>query len=260
MLGQILARLQAISHWTTTSAVCTCTRGSSSSERRTSLAIAKGRFATTLKGPFGHRRRRTSSSTTTTLRVAPNRSPRCAAQPASSSIAQTEAARLASSAVSTPLPAPISTTRSSGPMPASRTSSAASRLLRRKCWPWARESTPRVLRARPATEEHRRHLDLRSEVNQSVTKPGRSPYMVYGSLLRAMHKTTLYLPRDLQRALKDASRRTGRPQAELVRDALREYLRKEGRPRLRSLGIAKDGRLPARESEAWLRAEWSRRR
>jgi predicted DNA-binding protein len=80
--------------------------------------------------------------------------------------------------------------------------------------------------------------------------------MVYGS---GVEKTTLYLPRDLQRALREEARRSGRPQAELVRDALRAYLERRERPRARSIGIAADGRLAAGDIEAWLEREWDPR-
>lgn len=80
---------------------------------------------------------------------------------------------------------------------------------------------------------------------------------------RAMEKTTLYLTADLQRALKDAARRSGRPQAELVRDALTEYLAKQPKPRPRSIGMANSGEIPATEVKAWIRAqrdrEWQER-
>lgn len=72
-------------------------------------------------------------------------------------------------------------------------------------------------------------------------------------------KTTIYLPRELHRALKEAAKREGKPQAALVRSALKEYLGKRSRPSLRSLGAEEDEELSARESEAWLRAEWKRR-
>ena len=74
-----------------------------------------------------------------------------------------------------------------------------------------------------------------------------------------MEKTTLYLPAELQRALRDEARRAGRPQAELVREALKAYLGGRARPALRSLGLGKNGELDARDSEAWLRSEWGRR-
>ena len=74
-----------------------------------------------------------------------------------------------------------------------------------------------------------------------------------------MEKTTLYLPSDLQRVLRDEARRTGRPQAELVRDALRSYFEQHARPRPRSIGIGEDTGLSGRESERWLDREWSGR-
>ena len=74
-----------------------------------------------------------------------------------------------------------------------------------------------------------------------------------------MEKTTLYLPTDLQRALQEQARRSGRPQAELVREALRAYLEGAASPRPRSLGLGEDAGLSARESEAWLARRWSGR-
>jgi metal-responsive CopG/Arc/MetJ family transcriptional regulator len=74
-----------------------------------------------------------------------------------------------------------------------------------------------------------------------------------------MEKTTLYLPRELQGALKEASRRTGKAQAELVREAIRAYLEELQPPRPRSIGIVHDGRLDARDTEAWLRDNWNPR-
>ncbi len=74
-----------------------------------------------------------------------------------------------------------------------------------------------------------------------------------------MEKTTLYLPSDLHRALREEARRTGQPQAELVREALRSYLGGRTRPQPRSLGLGEDGGLAARDSETWLEREWGRR-
>jgi predicted DNA-binding protein len=42
--------------------------------------------------------------------------------------------------------------------------------------------------------------------------------------MNAMETATLYLPADLRGLLKEAARRTGRPEAVIVRDALRSYL------------------------------------
>ena len=73
-----------------------------------------------------------------------------------------------------------------------------------------------------------------------------------------MEKTTLYLPAELQRALQEQARRSGRPQAELVREALRTYLEGAAPPRPRSLGLGADNTLSGRESEAWLERRWGR--
>ena len=74
-----------------------------------------------------------------------------------------------------------------------------------------------------------------------------------------MDKTTLYLPDELRRALKDAARRSGRAQADLVREALQLYLGNQTRPWPKSIGAGADGTLDARDSEDWLRAQWSKK-
>ena len=71
-----------------------------------------------------------------------------------------------------------------------------------------------------------------------------------------MEKTTLYLPHDLQYALKEYARRAGRPQAEVVREALTLYLGQQPRPRPRSIGVAEKDTVPAADAEAWLEANW----
>ena len=69
-------------------------------------------------------------------------------------------------------------------------------------------------------------------------------------------ETTLYLPADRHGLLKEAARRTGRPEAVIVREALRSYLQRQGRPSPRSLGLGENAELSGRESEAWLKAHW----
>jgi hypothetical protein len=78
--------------------------------------------------------------------------------------------------------------------------------------------------------------------------------------MAAMTKTTLYLPVELQRALRDEAKRSGASQAELVRDALTQFLGSRVRPLPASIGFASDGSLAARDSEEWLRATWGDRR
>jgi predicted transcriptional regulator len=74
-----------------------------------------------------------------------------------------------------------------------------------------------------------------------------------------MEKTTLYLPSDLQHTLRALSRRTGRPQAELIREALEAYVSTQERPRPASIGAAQDGSLEARDAKAWVRKQWAGR-
>jgi hypothetical protein len=76
--------------------------------------------------------------------------------------------------------------------------------------------------------------------------------------MRTVEKTTLYLPPDLLRALRDASDRTGRSQADLVREALRTYLADQPRPRPSSIGLGRDRSLAGRDAEVWLEERWGR--
>ena len=74
---------------------------------------------------------------------------------------------------------------------------------------------------------------------------------------RAVNKTTLYLSPETQRSLRDLARRTGRHQADVIREALELYLQQHGeRPRPRSIGSGEDAELAARDSEEWLKARW----
>jgi plasmid stability protein len=82
--------------------------------------------------------------------------------------------------------------------------------------------------------------------------------MAYGKI-QGMTKTTLYLPDDLRTKLRAEARRRGRPQAELVRDALEAYLRPQRQPLPRFIGIAEDGVIPARDAKEWIRREWGKR-
>ncbi|MEZ0347551.1 MAG: CopG family transcriptional regulator [Thermus sp.] len=74
-----------------------------------------------------------------------------------------------------------------------------------------------------------------------------------------MEKTTLYLPPELHRALKEAARREGKSQAELIREALAAYLAQRQRPNFRSLGVGEDEELSGRTSEGWLARAWLER-
>lgn len=71
-----------------------------------------------------------------------------------------------------------------------------------------------------------------------------------------MNKTTLYLPEELHRRLRQAARRTGRHQADVIRCALDAYLQESRAPRPRSIGAGEDESLSAADTEAWLREHW----
>jgi len=58
-----------------------------------------------------------------------------------------------------------------------------------------------------------------------------APYMAYG-ILPSMEKTTVYLEPDVARGLRAMSRSTGRPQAQLIREALGAYLASSPRAEL----------------------------
>jgi hypothetical protein len=73
-----------------------------------------------------------------------------------------------------------------------------------------------------------------------------------------MSKTTLYLPVDLQRALRDESRRSGASQAEIVRDALERFLQSRERPLPASIGIVADGTLDAGHVKRWIGETWGK--
>jgi predicted transcriptional regulator len=74
-----------------------------------------------------------------------------------------------------------------------------------------------------------------------------------------MEKTTVYLDATLHRQIRELAQRYGRPQAEVIREALERYVQAQERPMPRSIGSGADGTIGARESEAWLRAEWAQR-
>lgn len=71
-----------------------------------------------------------------------------------------------------------------------------------------------------------------------------------------MRKTTIYLPQDLDRELKAASRRTGTSSAELIRTAIRQSLTEQESPWPSSIGSGSNGSFPAADDEAVLEREW----
>jgi predicted transcriptional regulator len=71
-----------------------------------------------------------------------------------------------------------------------------------------------------------------------------------------MQKTTVYLPEELHRRLRERSRRTHRPQADIFRAALEGYLDAEPVTAPTSIGAGVDEEVTARTSEDWLRSHW----
>lgn len=71
-----------------------------------------------------------------------------------------------------------------------------------------------------------------------------------------MDKTTVYLPRELHQALEDIARRTGRPQAQLIREALTTYVADQETPRPKSAGIFSNAPFSSNEIDEWLEKNW----
>jgi predicted transcriptional regulator len=67
-----------------------------------------------------------------------------------------------------------------------------------------------------------------------------------------MEKTTVYLPSETHAALRALARRTGRPQAALIRDALERYVRDNDPQLPRSIGVAEHAPIHSDEVEDWL--------
>lgn len=74
--------------------------------------------------------------------------------------------------------------------------------------------------------------------------------------MHRMDKTTVYLPKELHQALEDMSRQTGRPQAQLIREAVASYVVGYDRPRPASIGIVSDGSVSSENVEEWLEQNW----
>lgn len=66
-----------------------------------------------------------------------------------------------------------------------------------------------------------------------------------------MRKTTVYIDEGDLRAIRRLAKQRGRPEAELIREAVAQYARNAGRPKFKSLGIvAGSGNLADRSDEA----------
>ncbi|MEA2531111.1 MAG: hypothetical protein QOG89_2755 [Thermomicrobiales bacterium] len=71
-----------------------------------------------------------------------------------------------------------------------------------------------------------------------------------------MDKTTIYIPSQLHAELKAIARRSGRPQAQVIRDALAAYVAEQERPWPKSFGSVEDGSVNGADHEDWLAEHW----
>lgn len=74
-----------------------------------------------------------------------------------------------------------------------------------------------------------------------------------------MTKTTIYIPDEVQAAIKGMAHREGRSQSELIREALSQYVEAHPRPQPKSIGIASNASVSGRDVKE-LREEWARDR
>jgi predicted transcriptional regulator len=73
-----------------------------------------------------------------------------------------------------------------------------------------------------------------------------------------MRRTTIFLSDELDGLLRETSRRTRRPQAEIVREALGRYLQAESAPWPRSVGMgeSRDDSVTSENVKEWVREQW----
>lgn len=69
-------------------------------------------------------------------------------------------------------------------------------------------------------------------------------------------KTMIELPAELERALHEIAQQTGKPESEVIQEALAIYISGVRRSRLRSLGAGEDDELRGSETEDWLTQTW----
>jgi len=74
-----------------------------------------------------------------------------------------------------------------------------------------------------------------------------------------MEKTTLYIAGDVHRRLQELAKREKRPQAQLIREALAEYIAARSAPWPSSAGLGEDGEIRGSQVKDWLRSHWQPR-
>ena len=71
-----------------------------------------------------------------------------------------------------------------------------------------------------------------------------------------MKKTTIYLSDELVIEIKSASRRERRPEAEIIREALGGYFKRQKRSLPSFVGMVSDGSFDASKDEEYLAEHW----
>jgi predicted transcriptional regulator len=75
-----------------------------------------------------------------------------------------------------------------------------------------------------------------------------------------MKRTTVFLTEELEHELHELSRRIRRPQSEIFRQALTQYLATQKRPWPRSIGMGKSSNpeVSSENVKEWVREQWRR--
>lgn len=71
-----------------------------------------------------------------------------------------------------------------------------------------------------------------------------------------VRRTTMHFPDDMRRRLAERAELQGESQAELVRQAVDEYLASAERPWPSSIGLGEDEELAGRNVRDWIRSTW----
>lgn len=102
--------------------------------------------------------------------------------------------------------------------------------------------------------------DLERAQEQAVgISEAAAAYSTHAGAPADVRRTTMYLPDDTRQRLADAAAVHGRSQAELIREAVEEFLANAQRPWPRSIGLGEDAELSGRNVRDWIRSTWASR-
>jgi metal-responsive CopG/Arc/MetJ family transcriptional regulator len=73
-----------------------------------------------------------------------------------------------------------------------------------------------------------------------------------------MDKTTIYIPVELHAKVKAIARRSGRTQAQVIREALATYVTQQEPLLPRTIGIVSSGKVRGADVDEWLAENWKR--